>query len=387
MSKLNMSKMSIDKWDDLECDDRILRGIYSYGFETPSSIQKQAIKPMSTGNDIIAQAQSGTGKTGCFIIGSLSRINFEEQTTQVLIISPTRELSIQTYNVFKNIGNYIDNLNIQLLIGGTCKDLDIKNLRENNPHVLIGCAGRITDMLNRSLINTNTLKIMILDEADELLSYGFKEQIYDIFQFMPLNIQVALFSATMPSELEILTTKFMRNPIKILVKTNELTLEGIKQYYVGLETDDQKYETLKDIYELISVSQSIIYCNTVKRVQYLYDQMKNDQFPVCQIHSGMDKQERTRNYKEFKLGKYRVLISSDVTARGIDIQQVSTVINYDVTKDVHTYLHRIGRSGRWGRKGISINFVTKRDASVLKQIEKHYDTQIEELPMSWNENY
>ena len=383
----NMSNMSIDNWDDLDCDDAILRGIYSYGFETPSSIQKQAIKPMSSGVDIIAQAQSGTGKTGCFIIGTLTRLICNEPTTQAIIISPTRELSIQTYNVFKNIGTYIENLKLHLLIGGTSKNLDIKNLKEEQPHVLIGCAGRIMDMLNRKLINTNTLKIMILDEADEMLSFGFKEQIYDIFQFMPSNIQVALFSATMPSELECLTQKFMRNPVKILVKTKELTLEGIKQYYVGLETDDQKYETLKDIYELISVSQSIIYCNTVKRVQYLFEQMVKDDFPVCQIHSGMDKQERTKNYEDFKLGKYRVLISSDVTARGIDIQQVSTVINYDITKDVHTYLHRIGRSGRWGRKGVSINFITKRDANILTQIEKHYDTQIEELPTNWNENY
>ena len=379
--------LSIEKWDDLECDDRILRGIYSYGFETPSSIQKLAIKPMSTGVDIIAQSQSGTGKTGCFIIGALTRLKFDKSTTQVLIISPTRELSIQTYNVFKNISSYIDSFNIQLLIGGTAKELDIKNLRENKPQVLIGCAGRITDMLNRRLIDTKTLKLMILDEADELLSHGFKEQIYDIFQFMPSDIQVALFSATMPNELEALTKKFMRNPIKILVKNNELTLEGIKQYYVGLETDNQKYDTLKDIYELISVSQSIIYCNTVKRVQFLYEQMLKDDFPVCQIHSGMDKQERIKNYEDYKLGKYRVLISSDVTARGIDIQQVSTVINYDITKDVHTYLHRIGRSGRWGRKGISINFVTMKDMNILIQIEKHYDTQIEELPLNWSENY
>ena len=379
--------MSIENWDDLICDDRILRGIYSYGFENPSSIQKQAIKPMTSGVDIIAQAQSGTGKTGCFIIGALTRLIFNKKTTQILIISPTRELSIQTYKVFKNIATYIDELNIQLLIGGTSKDIDIKNLRENNPHVLIGCAGRITDMLNRRLINTKTLKVMILDEADELLSHGFKEQIYDIFQYMPSDIQVALFSATMPTELECLTKKFMRNPVKILVKANELTLEGIKQYYVGLDNDDQKYETLKDIYELISVSQSIIYCNTVKRVQYLFEKMKKDDFPVCQIHSGMDKQERIESYEQFKLGKFRVLISSDVTARGIDIQQVSTVINYDITKDVHTYLHRIGRSGRWGRKGISINFITNRDINILKQIETHYNTQIEELPMNWTDNY
>lgn len=384
---MSNKNMPIDKWDDLNCDDRILRGIFSYGFENPSSIQKQAIKPMSTGVDIIAQAQSGTGKSGCFIIGTLTRLMFDEPTTQAIIISPTRELSIQTHNVFKELGRFIDTLTIKLLIGGTSKDEDIKNLRNNQPHVLIGCAGRIIDMLSRKLINTKTLKLLVLDEADEMLSCGFKEQIYDAFQYMPSDIQVTLFSATMPAELEKLTTKFMRTPIKILVKTNELTLEGIKQYYIALENDNQKYDTLKDIYELISVSQSIIYCNTVNRVQQLYDYMEKDDFPVCQIHSGMEKNQRIKNYEDFKLGKYRVLVSSDVTARGIDIQQVSTVINYDITKDVHTYLHRIGRSGRWGRKGISINFVTKRDLALLKHIEKHYDTQIDELPINWNENY
>jgi superfamily II DNA/RNA helicase len=377
----------IDTWDDLKCDDAILRGIYSYGFEKPSTIQKKTILPFSSGVDIIAQAQSGTGKTGCFIIGTLMRINCKEMTTQAIILSPTRELSIQTYNVFKELGCHINNLNIHLLIGGTCKDNDIQKLKQQQPHVLICCAGRIIDMLNRQVINTKTLKLMVLDEADEMLSYGFKEQIYDMFQFMPSDIQVALFSATLPDELEILTKKFMRDPFKILVKPNKLTLEGIKQYYIALENDEQKYDTLKDIYELICVSQSIIYCNSVHRVQRLYENMKNENFPVCQIHSGMDKIERTKNYDQFKLGKYRVLISSDVTSRGIDIQQVSTVINYDITKDVHKYLHRIGRSGRWGRKGISINLITNRDTNIIKQIETHYDTTIEELPMDWNENY
>jgi translation initiation factor 4A len=210
-----------------------------------------------------------------------------------------------------------------------------------------------------------------MDEADELLSYGFKDQVYNIFQYMPSSIQVALFSATMPPELSILTDKFMRNPVKILVKSEQLTLEGIRQFYVALENDEVKYETLKDIYSSLTVSQSIIYCNSVKRV--------NDLF----IAMNMSKEDRAQSYEDFKNGKHRVLISSNVTARGLDVQQVSTVINFDLPNCVHTYLHRIGRSGRWGRKGVGINFVTSRDMRQLKNIEQHYHATINELTENW----
>jgi translation initiation factor 4A len=232
----------------------------------------------------------------------------------------------------------------------------------------------------------NDFKILIMDEADELLSFGFKDQVYNIFQHMPSTIQVALFSATIPEELNKLTDKFMRNPVKILVKNEQLTLEGIRQYYIALENDEVKYDTLKDIYGSLTLSQSIIYCNSVKRVSDLYSAMNNDNFPVCQIHSSMDKDERTKNYEDFKNGKHRVLISSNVTARGLDVQQVSTVINFDLPNCVHNYLHRIGRSGRWGRKGVGINFVTQRDMRQMKQIEQHYNTKINELVENWATN-
>jgi translation initiation factor 4A len=223
---------------------------------------------------------------------------------------------------------------------------------------------------------------LILDEADEMLSSGFKEQIYNIFQFLGNKIQIALFSATLPNEIQALTEKFMRDPIKILVKTESVTLEGIKQYYVAVENDSQKYETLKDLFEAISVSQCIIYCNSIRRVNDLCDALSKDNFPVCCIHSGMDKEERSKAYKEFVNGGSRVLISSNLTARGIDVQQVSTVINFDLSNDIHTYIHRIGRSGRWGRKGMGINFITRRDIRKMKEIEQYYNTQIDELPAS-----
>ena len=334
----------IINWEDLDAKMDLLRGIYANGFETPSPIQKKAISPMFDKKDVIAQAQSGTGKTGCFAIASLQLIDTTKSAPQVMILSPTRELAMQTQSVINNIGNQIKGMKTQLLIGGTSTEEDIRKLSEDSPQIIIGCPGRVHDMMRRKRLNTRELKLIVLDEADEMLSSGFKEQVYNIFQYMPNEIQVGLFSATMPSELSSLTEKFMRNPIKILVKTEQLTLEGIEQFYIALDSDDQKFDALRDLYGAISMSQCIIYCNSVKRVSDLYDAMTAENFPVCQIHSNMEKEDRIASYEAFKSGSQRVLISSNVTARGIDIQQVSTVVNFDVPKCVHTYLHRIGRT-------------------------------------------
>ena len=375
----------INSWEDLNVKMPLLRGIYASGFEHPSPIQRKAILPIFAKRDVIAQAQSGTGKTACFSIGALELIDTSKNVPQAMILSPTRELSIQTKKVIDELGGMIPELRTQLMIGGTSTDDAMQQLRNVTPHIIIGCPGRIHDMLKRKRLSVKDLRILILDEADELLSAGFKDQVYNIFttRDMPHDVQVTLFSATMPAELSSLTDKFMRNPVKILVKSEQLTLEGIRQYYVALESDEAKYDTLKDIYGSLAVSQTIIYCNSVKRVSDLYAAMNNDGYPVCQIHSGMEKEERMQNYEDFKSGKQRFLISSNVTARGIDIQQVSTVINFDVPNCIHSYLHRIGRSGRWGRKGVGINFVTQRDMRQIKIIEQHYQTQISELTENW----
>ena len=380
----NQSKnKEINSWEDLEIKRDLLRGIYSNGFENPSPIQRKGIIPIIKGSDVIAQAQSGTGKTGCFVIAGLEITDTTQNIIQFLILSPTRELSYQTKGVIDSIGCNIKNLRTQLLVGGTSTDTDIKNLRDNEPQIIVGCPGRIHDMMRRKHINGKKIKLIVLDEADEILSSGFKEQIYSIFQYLSNEIQIALFSATMPPILYSLTDKFMRSPIKIIVKNEQLTLEGIKQYYINLEDDGQKYDTLKDLFSTFSVSQCIIYCNSVRRVADLYEAMSQDGYPVCQIHSNLDKADRLKNYEEFKNGSQRVLISSNVTARGIDIQQVSTVINFDIPKCTNTYLHRIGRSGRWGRKGTAINFITRRDYRLLKEFESFYSTQISELPKDY----
>tara|TARA_B110000027_G_scaffold16571_1_gene17107 strand:+ start:1479 stop:2636 length:1158 start_codon:yes stop_codon:yes gene_type:complete len=378
-SKENNNPDIIDSWEELECNINLVRGIYSYGFEKPSPIQQRSIKPIINKNDVIAQAQSGTGKTGCFTIASLALIDYDLDACQILILAPTRELAEQIKKVVDNLSQFLTNFSCELLIGGTSSEDNIRNLKKN-PKLLIGCPGRVHDMLNRRYINTENIKTIIVDEADEMLSSGFKEQIYNIFQKLPQDVQVALFSATLPYEIRNLTNKFMRNPKEILVKNEQLTLEGINQYYVNLNDDQDKFATLKDLFSNISVSQCIIYCNSIHRVNDLYDSMVSEEFPVCKIHSNMSKEDRSKNYKSFLTGDYRVLISSNVTARGIDIQQVSTVVNFDIPNDPHTYLHRIGRSGRFGRKGLGINFITKRDARKLKEIEDFYQTSISELP-------
>lgn len=374
------SVVEIKSWDDLDLKIDLLRGIFAMGFENPSAIQRKAIKPILDKHDIIAQAQSGTGKTGTFSISALQTIDLTLFEPQVLIMVPTHELVLQVENVMKQIGQFMEGLCVKTLIGGTSINEDFAQLQNSPPHVVIGCTGRIYDMMKRRALKTGYIRLCILDEADEMLSRGFSEQIYNIFQYLPYEMNVALFSATMPEPILKLSNKFMRDPVKIIMKPEELNLEGINQFYVALSNDMEKYEMLKMLFEQLTVSQTIIYINSIVRVMEVYHAMVNEGFSVCCIHSEMTKDERRRIISEFRKGQFRVLISSNLTARGLDIQQVNTVINYDVPKSVDTYLHRIGRSGRWGRKGTAINFVTKHDLFHMRNIERHYNINISELP-------
>ena len=386
-------RYQISSWEDekLKLKDNLLRGIYSYGFEQPSSIQKKAIYPFINGRngkkvDIIAQAQSGTGKTGTFVVGSLQILDEKRSEPQILILAPTHELARQIKNVVDQLSNYMK-IKSLLLVGGISIDDNKKELNENNPQIIVGTPGRVQDMMRRGILQTKHFKLLVLDEADEMLSSGFKEQMGKILQFMPESIQIGLFSATLSDELLEITKTFMENPIKILVKNNELTLQGIAQYYINLNDDSGKYDTLKDIFSSLTISQSIIYCNSTRRVDDLEEAMLEDNFPVKKIHGKMTSEERKRTNAEFKSGSCRVLITSDLFARGIDVQQVSMVINFDIPKSEYTYLHRIGRSGRWGRKGIAINFQTKYDVHKLKHFEEFYNTHIEEMPANYADHF
>lgn len=353
-------------------------GIFAYGYEEPSTIQQRAILPIVSGRDVLAQAQSGTGKTATFTISTLQRIDSSLKATQALILAPTRELALQIQKVALAIGYYMD-ITIHASIGGTSFENDTKALRAG-PQIVVGTPGRVFNMIEERILKTNHVKMFVLDEADEMLSSGFQEQIYNIFTSLPTTTQSVLLSATMPSEVLKVTDQFMKDPVKILVKKDELTLEGIKQYFINVEEDQYKFDCLCDLYDAISVTQTVIFCNTKRRVEILSNKLKEKDFVVSSIHSELSQSERDIIMKEFRTGSSRILISTDLLARGIDVQQVSLVINYDLPSNKENYIHRIGRGGRFGRKGVAINFITEKDAAQKTEIEKFYSTQIVEMP-------
>lgn len=368
----------VDSFEALKLNEDLLRGIYSYGFEKPSAIQQRGIKPIIENHDTIGQAQSGTGKTATFSIAALQLINYNLMSCQVLILAPTRELAQQIQKVVLALGDYLK-VQCHACVGGTVVRDDVHKLKAG-VHMVVGTPGRVFDMIEKKALITDKIKLFILDEADEMLSRGFKGQIHEVFRRMPSDVQVALFSATMPNEILELTTKFMRSPKRILVKKDELTLEGIKQFYVMIEKEEYKFDTLCDLYESVTITQAIIYCNTRRKVDMLTSKMQERDFTVSSMHGDMGQNERDLIMREFRSGSTRVLITTDLLARGIDVQQVSLVVNYDLPMSPDNYIHRIGRSGRFGRKGVAINFLTPVDMECMKNIENYYNTQIEEMP-------
>merc|ERR1711939_648170 len=318
---------------DMHLKENLLRGIYAYGYESPSAVQSRAIVQICKGRDTIAQAQSGTGKTATFSISMLQVIDTAVRETQALVLSPTRELATQIQSVVMALGDYM-NVQCHACIGGTNVGEDIRKL-DYGQHVVSGTPGRVADMIRRRNLRTRHIKMLVLDEADELLNRGFREQIYDVYRYLPPATRVVVVSATLPYDVLDMTTKFMTDPVRILVKRDELT-----------------------------------------------DKMREANFTVSSMHGEMPQKERDSIMQDFRQGNSRVLISTDVWARGIDVQQVSLVINYDLPSNRENYIHRIGRSGRFGRKGVAINFVTSEDVRILRDIELYYSTQIDEMPMN-----
>ncbi|KAL9649469.1 hypothetical protein ABK040_000708 [Willaertia magna] len=381
--KARYVQKEVKEFDDMNLKEELLRGIYAYGFEKPSVIQQRAILPITTSEppaDVIGQAQSGTGKTATFTISMLQRleINKEPSAPLGMVLAPTRELAQQIHKVIMALGEYMK-VKVHACVGGTKLQHDIAVLSEG-VHVIVGTPGRVFHMISEGHLDPSQIKMLVIDEADEMLSKGFKEQIYLIFKHLPQDMQVCLFSATMPSEVLEITHKFMNDPIRILVKKEELTLEGIKQFYIAVDKDDYKLATLCDLYKVLTISQCVIFCKSRKRVEELAEELNKRDFTVSPLHGEMPPNERELIMHEFRTSASRVLITTDLLARGIDVHHVSLVINYDLPRHKENYLHRIGRSGRYGRKGVAINFVTKDDVRQMREIEKFYNTSIEECP-------
>nr|UYR00229.1 eukaryotic translation initiation factor 4A [Plectrocnemia conspersa] len=368
----------LDNFDDMNLNENLLRGIYAYGFEKPSAIQQRAIMPCVKGHDVIAQAQSGTGKTATFAISILQQIDPARRECQALVMAPTRELVQQITKVVTALGDYM-NVECHACIGGTNVRDDIRKL-EMGVHVVVGTPGRVYDMMSRRALRPSSIRLFVLDEADEMLSRGFKDQIHDVFKSLPRQVQVILLSATMPEDVMEVSKQFMREPVSILVKKDELTLEGIKQFYISVEREEWKLDTLCDLYETVSITQAVIFCNTRRKVDWLTEHLHERDFTVSSMHGDMDQKERDTIMKQFRSGSSRILITTDLLARGIDVQQVSLVINYDLPSNRENYIHRIGRGGRFGRKGVAINFITSEDKRALKDLEAFYTTHIDEMP-------
>eukprot|EP01012_Entosiphon_sulcatum_P062982 TRINITY_DN897_c0_g1_i1.p1 TRINITY_DN897_c0_g1~~TRINITY_DN897_c0_g1_i1.p1 ORF type:complete len:399 (-),score=83.94 TRINITY_DN897_c0_g1_i1:112-1308(-) len=368
------------QFDQMGLREDLLRGMISFGFEKPSAVQQRALVPMIKGRDLIAQAQSGTGKTSMISVGILQALDCNLNETQILVLSPTRELAQQTQKVALGLGEYMK-VSCHACIGGKSIGEDIRRL-DAGVQIVSGTPGRVFDMIKRRHLRTRNIRTLVLDEADEMLGKGFKDQIYDVYRYLPPETQVVLVSATLPHEVLEMTTKFMTDPVRILVKRDELTLEGIKQFFVSVEREEWKFDTLCDLYDTLTITQAVIFCNTKRKVDWLAAKMREANFTVAHMHGDMEQNEREAITHDFRQGQSRVLITTDVFARGLDIQQVSLVINYDLPNSRELYIHRIGRSGRYGRKGVAINFVKNDDIRILRDIEQYYSTQIDEMPMN-----
>ncbi len=374
-------------FDEMPLHQNLLRGIYSHGFERPSPIQQRAIVPMLRGGDIIAQAQAGTGKTGAFAVGLLQRIDFRRRELQAIVLAPTRELADQIKGDVSALGSYLAGDNerfCHLFVGGTKRSDDVKLLQATAPLVAVGTPGRLGDMIKFGALRTAAVRTLVLDEADEMLSQGFSEQVKEILSFLPKDVQVALFSATLPPEVLELSARFMRDPTRILVRQDALTLKRVRQFYIAVD-EGAKLDCLMDLYESISIAQSVVFANNRRKVDWIAQHLNANHHTVSALHAELAREERTKVMAAFRAGSSRVLVTSDLVCRGIDVQHVNVVINFDVPLNKESYLHRIGRSGRSGKRGLAINFVSAKEVPLLREIEQHYKVQIPELPMDFVE--
>lgn len=369
----------VDKFDDerLGLKKEILNGIYNYGFDRPSPIQRIGIKPIADGKDLVLQSHSGSGKTATFLIGMLQRIDFADPRTQAIVISNTKDLSDQIYNVFKSISKFCG-VTSNLCVGG---DLTSRYMSSDIlQQIIVGTPGRVCDLIQKGIINSNDVKLFIIDEADEVLSSGFRKQIKYIIQNLTKECQIVLSSATIPQEMTMVVKNILREDyVSILVRNEELTLDEIKQFYVSLD-EQQKMHCLLDIYRNMSIGQCIVYCNKKYRADELKKFLEENGYTAGINHGDLMQNERKDIMDQFRNGKIRILITTDLMARGIDIQTISLVINFDMPKYTQTYIHRIGRSGRYGREGVAINFVTRKEKNILGYIERTFNTRIEQLP-------
>jgi ATP-dependent RNA helicase DDX6/DHH1 len=363
-------------FEDYFLKRELLMGIFESGFEKPSPIQEESIPIAMMGNDILARAKNGTGKTGSFLIPVLEKCDASKPHIQALILVPTRELALQTSNVCKNLGRHLP-LQIMVTTGGTSLKDDIMRLY-NPVHILIATPGRVLDLANKQVADIRRCNMLVLDEADKLLSPEMQAVVVRLIELMPPERQILLFSATFPVTVKAFKDRFLRKPYEINLM-EELTLKGVTQYYAFVE-ERQKVHCLNTLFMKLQINQSIIFCNSVNRVELLAKKITELGYSCFYIHAKMMQAHRNRVFHDFRNGACRNLVSSDLFTRGIDIQSVNVVINFDFPKNSETYLHRIGRSGRFGHLGLAISLITYGDRFNLYRIEQEMNTSIQPIP-------
>jgi ATP-dependent RNA helicase DeaD len=360
---------------DFGLSEEIIKSIKDLGYLEPSPIQTQAIPLLLKGHDIIGQAQTGSGKTAAFGIPAIEKINTQSSYIQCLVLCPTRELAIQVNTVFKKLGKYKPNFKTAAIYGGESIEKQIKTLK-NGVHSVIGTPGRILDHLERGTLNLNHVETVILDEADEMLNMGFIDDIKTILSKVPEKRQTVFFSATMPDEILELTKKFQKNPVHVKIAKKEVTVSSIEQkyYYVKSELKKELLCRILDYYDLQRV---LVFCNTKRMVDDLVEFLQSKGYSAEGLHGDMRQGQRNLVMNKFRQGILKILIATDVAARGIDVENVEAVFNYDLPLDVENYVHRIGRTGRAGRSGLSFSFVSKNEKRRLKEIENYTKASIE----------
>jgi ATP-dependent RNA helicase DDX6/DHH1 len=370
------------EWEDLDLKREIQMGLFEAGFEKPSPIQEEAIPVGLTGRDILARAKNGTGKTAAFVVPALQRINPKVNKIQCLILVPTRELAMQTSQVCKTLGKHL-NINVMVTTGGTGLRDDIVRLQDP-VHIVVGTPGRILDLAGKQVADLSECPMFIMDEADKLLSAEFTPVIEQLLRFHPKDRQVMLFSATFPLSVKDFSDKNMHDPYEINLM-DELTLRGITQYYAFVD-EKQKVHCLNTLFSKLQINQSIIFCNSTNRVELLAKKITELGYSCFYSHAKMAQAARNRVFHDFRNGRCRNLVCSDLLTRGIDIQAVNVVINFDFPKNAETYLHRIGRSGRFGHLGLAINLINWDDRFNLYNIENDLGAEIQPIPASIDKN-
>lgn len=357
-------------------DKRILKSIENMGYEKPSKVQDETIPVLLKGEDLVVKAQTGSGKTGAFSIPIIESIDIENNKVAALILTPTRELAVQVKEETKNLGLY-KKIKVTALYGKQPMKIQERELNQR-VHIVVGTPGRTIDHIKKGTLDISNISYLVIDEADEMLNMGFIEQVEDIINLLPKKRQTLMFSATFSEEIKGITNKYMKNPKLIEINPEKLTVDKINQVYYEIK-EEEKLKLLKNLFKIKEINQGIIFCRTKKNVALLYSNLKNNGYSVCQLHGDMEQRERLDALNDFKTGKYRFIVATDVASRGIDASGVTHVINYDIPLELEAYVHRIGRTGRAGSTGEAITFVTPYEEKFLKAIEEYINYKIKKM--------